>query len=72
MQQDRHHLLAGIVANDRLNGAHLAQHDRIDRFEVGRVGHEGQVHLVAIELAIGAGAEVIFHIARTAHIVRIR
>ena len=63
-------VLLQIVA-DGLLRARLAQYDRIDRFEMGRVGDQRHVHRNSIEFTVGAGAEVVFHIARTADIVGI-
>ena len=47
----------------RLLGAHLAEHHRVDRLEVARVGGERQVHGVAVELAVRRGAEVVLDVA---------
>jgi hypothetical protein len=52
-----------------LLGARLAQHHRIDDLEMRRVGGQRQVHLVAVELAVGRGAEVILHVARAFDVV---
>ena len=52
-------------------GARLAEHDRVDRFEVRRVRKQRQVNLVAVELAVRRGAEVIFHVARSADVRRV-
>ena len=68
MEQDRKHRLAVLVALDGLHRARLAEHDRIDRFEVRRVGQQRQMDLVAVELAVRRGAEVIFDVARAADI----
>ena len=46
-----------------LLGAHLAQHHRIDDFEMRRIGGERKMNAVAVKFAIGRGAEVIFHVA---------
>ena len=63
MQQDRQHLGAVDVALLRLLRAHLAEDDRVDRLEVRGVGGEREVHGVAVELAVGGGAEVVLHVA---------
>src|SRR6185312_7713021 len=42
-----------------------------DRFEVRRVGQQRQMHLVAFELSVGRGAEVVFDVARAADIGRV-
>ena len=52
-----------------LLGAHLAEHHRVDDLEMRRVGGERQVHLVAVELAVGRGAEVILHVAGALDVV---
>jgi hypothetical protein len=52
-----------------LLGAHLAEHDRIDDLEVRRVGGQRQVDLVAVELAVRRGAEVVLHVARAFDVV---
>jgi hypothetical protein len=54
-----------------LHRARLAEHDRIDRFEVRRVGQQRQMHLVAVELAVRRGAEVVFDVARAADVGRV-
>ena len=69
MQQDRQHLGAVGVVQLRLLGAHLAQHHRVDRLEVRGVGGQRQVHLVAVELAVRRGAEVVFHVARAVDVL---
>ena len=69
--QQRHHHGA-VVAGGAvlvLLGAHLAEHDRIDDLEMRRIGGERQVHPVAVELAVGGGAEVILHVARALDLV---
>ena len=55
-----------------LLGAHLAEHDRIDDFEMRRIGGERQVHLVVVELAVRRGAEMVLHVARAFDLVRRR
>ena len=47
-----------------LLGAGLAQHHGIDDFQMRRVGGERQMHLAAIELAVGRSAQMIFDVAR--------
>ena len=53
-EQQRHH--HGAVLGRRavliLLGADLAEHDRIDDFEMRRVGGEREMHVVAVELAV--------------------
>ena len=71
MDQQRHH--HGAVVRRRavlvLLGAHLAEHHRIDDLEMRRVGGQRQMHLVAVELAVRRGAEVILHVARAFDLV---
>ena len=52
-----------------LLGAHLAEHHRIDDLEVRRVGGERQVDVVAVEGAVGRGAEMVLHVARALDVV---
>jgi hypothetical protein len=52
VEQDREHLAGFLVAAGDLLGAHLAEHHRIDRLEVARVGTSAEVDLVAVELAV--------------------
>ena len=52
-----------------LLGARLAQHDRVDDLEMRGVGGQRQVDLVAVELAVGRGAEVVLHVARALDVV---
>ena len=47
-----------------LLGAHLAEHHRIDDFQMRRIGGERQMDLVVVELAIRRCAEMIFDVAR--------
>ena len=63
VDQDRQHGLAMLVLAQRLDRARLAEHHRVDRFEVRGVGEQRQVDLVAVELAVRRGAEVVLHIA---------
>ena len=71
VDQQRHH--HGAVfrrgAELILLGAHLAEHHRIDDFEMRRIGGERQMHLVAVELAVRRGAEVVFDVARALDLV---
>jgi hypothetical protein len=67
VQQQRDHLGAAAVGLLQpvhgLLGARLAQHHRVDDLEVRRVGGQRQVHRLAVELAVRAGAQVIFDVA---------
>ena len=74
MDQERHHHGA-IFARSAvliLLGAHLAEHDRIDDFEMRGIGGQRQMNFVVVELAIRRGAEVIFDVARALDFVRRR
>ena len=63
VQQDRQHLGALDVAALRLLGADLAEHHRVDRLEVARVGGQREVDGVAVELAVARRAEVVLDVA---------
>ena len=63
--------LANIIA-ECLVGANLPKHNRVNRLKVRRVGHKAHMHLDAVKFPIRRGAKVIFHIARTANIIRVR
>ncbi|MGL1751850.1 hypothetical protein ACSTHE_00110, partial [Vibrio parahaemolyticus] len=43
--------------------AHLAHHDGIDDLQMRRSGGQRQVDVVAVELAVRGGAEVVFDVA---------
>ncbi len=66
---ERHDVAAPLVGMLVLLGARLAEHHRIDDFQMRRVGGQRQVHLVAVELAVRRGAEVVFHVAGAFHVV---
>jgi len=72
MDQNRQHLfvLGQIVAVGLLR-ADLAQHDGIDRFKMAGVGDQRHMDVNAVKLAVGAGAQMIFDVARTADILRV-
>ncbi len=58
------------VALLSLLGADLAEHHRVDRLEMGRVGGQAEMNPAAVgQLAIGRGAEVILDVARSEHVV---
>ena len=65
----RHDLLAGAAIDLVLLGARLAHHDGIDDLEMRRVGGQRQMHLVAVELAVRRGAEMVLHVAGTLDVV---
>ena len=71
MQQQRQNLVARRIVALFLLGPYLAENDRIDRLQMGRVGRQRQVDGIAVELAVGTGAQMVFHIARALHIVRL-
>ena len=52
-QQRKDHAALSDVAQQILFGAHLSQNHRINDLEMRRVGREGQVNLVVVELAVG-------------------
>jgi hypothetical protein len=76
VQQQRQHLLApafGVLAQvEGLLGPRLAQHDRVDDLQVAGVGGQRQVDGVAVELAVGAGAQMVLHVARAGDVGRHR
>ena len=69
MQQERQNFLAlGVVALVLL-GPHLAEHHGIDDLEMRGVGGQRQMDAILVELTIGGGAEMIFHVARAFDLV---
>ena len=64
MHQDAGHLAARGVAALLLLRPHLAEHDRVDRLEMRRVGGERQVHGLRADLAVARGTEMVFDVAR--------
>ena len=69
MQQERQHFLALVVVALVLLGPHLAEHHGIDDLEMRGVGGQRQMHAVLVELPVGGGAEMIFHVARAFDLV---
>ena len=71
VDQQRQHrrALARLAAVLVLLGAHLAEHHGIDDLEMRRVGGQRQVHVVAVEGAVGGGAEVVLDVARAFDVV---
>ncbi len=53
VEQDRQHRVALAIALDGLHRTALAEHDRIDRFKMRRVGGEAEVDLDPVKLAVG-------------------
>ena len=50
--------------------AHLADDDRIDRFQMRRIGLQRQVDVECPATSMsGGGAEMVFHVARALHVV---
>ena len=71
MQQDSHDFLAFGIPALFLLGPHSADHDRIDNLEMRRVRRKAEMNGLAIKLAVRRHAHVIFHITRSASILRI-
>ncbi len=70
VQQNWHDGGAVLVVQLVLLGADLAQNHGVHRFEVAGVRGQRQVNRIAVKLTVRRGAEVVFHIARTIHVVR--
>ena len=66
---ERNDIAAQLVGVLVLLGARLAEHHRVDDFQMRRVGGQRQMHLVAVELAVRRGAEVVLHVARAGDVV---
>jgi hypothetical protein len=71
VEQQREHLLAVLVALVGHRRPRLAEHDRIDRFQMRRVGKQRQMHPDVVELAVRRGAEMVFDVARSADVRRV-
>ena len=69
VQQDTHYGGAVLVFQLVLLGADLAQNDGVHRLKVAGVGGQRQVNAVSVKRPVAGGAEVIFHITRTIHIL---
>ena len=66
VHQDRHHRRTALrIAGFILARTHLADHDRIDRLQMRRVGLQRQMHAVPADIDVGRRAEVVFHVARS-------
>ena len=63
-QRHRHGAVFARAAELVLLGARLAEHHRVDDFQMRRIGGERKVHAVAVELAVRRRAEVILDVAR--------
>ena len=64
VQQDRHDLLAFVVAAVELLGSRFALDDGVDGFQVGRVGHHGQPDVLVRHAVqtLDVRTQMIFHI----------
>ena len=72
MQQNAHHRTSALdVAAHILTRAHLACHHWVNRFQMRRIGLQRKVNLVPGNIDIGAGTQMVFHIARAFDVVRI-
>ncbi len=69
-EERQHHRALGVVELVLL-GAHLAEHHGVHDLEVRGVGGQRQVDVVAVELTVGRGAEVILDVARAFDVVRL-
>ena len=65
-------VLPVMVAALVLLGARLAEHHRVHRLEMRRVGRQREVDDVAVELAVGRRSEMVLHVARAAHFLGLR
>ena len=71
MHQNPGDLAALAIAALLLLGAHLAEHDRIDRFQMRRVGGQRQMHVLPVDCAVRRGAEMVFDITRAMDVLGI-
>ncbi len=71
VQQQAQDALALFVALLALLGPDLAQDDRIDGFQVAGIGGERQMDAIAVEIAVGGSAQMIFHVARALNVLRV-
>ena len=55
-------VLCKVVARSLVR-AHLAEDNRVHSFKMRRVRHKAHMHLDAVKFAVGAGAQMVFHIA---------
>ncbi len=65
-----HAALAVRHAELVLLGSRLAEHDGVDDLQMRRIGGQRQVHIVAVEFAVGGSAEMVFDVAGAFHFVR--
>ena len=71
VDQHGEHAPALLVAELALLGAHAADDHRIDRLEMRRIGIEREMHVAPVELAVRRRAQVVLHVARALHVVRV-
>ena len=69
VHQQAHDLVARLVVALVLLGPHLAEDDRVDRFQVRGVGGQGQMDGVAVEHPVGRGAQMVLDVARALDVV---
>ena len=73
MQEERQDVATGRPASALiLLGAHLAEHDGIDDFQMRGVRGQRQMHALAAERAVGGGAQMVLHVARALDLVGLR
>src|SRR5258708_3328397 len=64
MHEQPDHLVAAGVLALALLGAHLAEHHWVHGFEMRRVGGQREMHDLAVEIAVGRGAQMVLDVAR--------
>ena len=70
VHEDRHHRAAPLrISRLVLPRAHLADHHRIDGFQVRRVGLQRQMDAMAGHVDVGGGAQMVFYVAGALHVV---
>ena len=72
MQQQPHDFFTFTIVFLALLGAHFAQADRVDAFQVRWVGGQRQVHRAAVKHAVRGRAQVVLHIAGPTDVFRAR
>ena len=72
MQQDRHDLVAFIVAALFLLGPRPPDDDRIDDLQMARIRAQRKMDDIAVEFAVRRRAEMVFHVARALHVLGVR
>jgi hypothetical protein len=71
VHEDKERLFLAMLAAPGLFRADAAHGDRIDGFQVARVGDEVDAHLAAFVFVIAGGAHVVLHVAAAEHGARI-